>query len=83
MEISGQLHAPATLPSGRKASDIHRIGGWVVPKCQAQHFGGEKHFLPRQESKYDFLVTLSTEQFLVLSVRMAFWSVFKKCEEFE
>jgi len=69
--------------SRRKASDIHWLGDWVIPKCQAQHFGGEKHFLPRQESNYNFLVTLSTEQFLVLSVRIAFLSVFKKCEEFE
>jgi len=48
MEINGQLHALATLPLGRKAFDIHRLGDWVVPKCQAQHFGGKKHFLPLQ-----------------------------------
>jgi hypothetical protein len=28
MEVSGQLHAPAALPSGR-APGTHWIGGWV------------------------------------------------------
>jgi hypothetical protein len=28
MEVSGQLHTPAALPTEEKNS-IHRIGGWV------------------------------------------------------
>jgi hypothetical protein len=29
MEVSGQLHAPATLPLGERAPGTHWIGGWV------------------------------------------------------
>jgi hypothetical protein len=32
MEVSGQLHAPATLPPGR-ALGTHWIGGWVGPRA--------------------------------------------------
>jgi hypothetical protein len=32
MEVSGQLHAPATLPKGERASGTHWIGGWVDPR---------------------------------------------------
>jgi len=28
-EVSGQLHVPAALPSGKRAPDTRRIGGWV------------------------------------------------------
>jgi hypothetical protein len=33
MEVSGQLHAPAALPSRERAPGIHRIGGWVGPRA--------------------------------------------------
>jgi hypothetical protein len=29
MEVSGQLHTPAALPSRGRAPDTHWIGGWV------------------------------------------------------
>jgi hypothetical protein len=29
MEVSGQLHAPAGLPPGKKAHSTYWIGGWV------------------------------------------------------
>jgi hypothetical protein len=32
MEVSGQLHAPATLSRG-KAPVTHWIGGWVRPRA--------------------------------------------------
>jgi hypothetical protein len=30
--MSGQLHAPAALPPGERAQDIHWIEGWVDPR---------------------------------------------------
>jgi hypothetical protein len=30
MRVGGQLHAPATLPPGKRAG-THFIGGWVAP----------------------------------------------------
>jgi hypothetical protein len=32
MEVSGQLHDLAALPSGKRASNTHRTGGYVDPK---------------------------------------------------
>jgi hypothetical protein len=31
MEVSGQLHAPATLPPGNEPPGTHWIEGWVGP----------------------------------------------------
>jgi hypothetical protein len=33
MEVSGQLHAPAALPSEERAPGIHWIGGWMGSKA--------------------------------------------------
>jgi len=33
MEVSGQLHAPATLTPGKNPYDTHWIGGWVGPRA--------------------------------------------------
>jgi hypothetical protein len=33
MEVSGQLHTPATLPPGERAPSTHWIGGWVDPRA--------------------------------------------------
>jgi hypothetical protein len=33
MEVSGQLHAPASLPPRERAPGTHWIGGWVGPKA--------------------------------------------------
>jgi hypothetical protein len=33
MEVSGQLHVTAALPSGERALSAHRIGGWVGPRA--------------------------------------------------
>jgi hypothetical protein len=32
MELSGQLHTPATLPAGVMVPGTHWIGGWVGPR---------------------------------------------------
>jgi len=42
MEVSGQLHAPATLPSGKEPG-THWMGGWVGPRASG-HSGVEKNF---------------------------------------
>jgi hypothetical protein len=31
MEVSGQIHAPAALPSQGRSPNTHCIGGWVGP----------------------------------------------------
>jgi hypothetical protein len=33
MEVSGQLHAPATLPQREIAPSTHSKGGWVGPRA--------------------------------------------------
>jgi hypothetical protein len=33
MKVSGQLHAPAALPRGKKSPGTHWIGGWVDPRA--------------------------------------------------
>jgi hypothetical protein len=32
MEVSGQLHASAALPTGKSPPSTHWIGGWVDPR---------------------------------------------------
>jgi hypothetical protein len=43
MGLSGQLHAPATLPPG-KGIGTHLIGGWVIPVDDVGGYGGQKNF---------------------------------------
>jgi hypothetical protein len=33
LEVSGQLHAPASITSGEEALGAHWIGGWVDPRA--------------------------------------------------
>jgi hypothetical protein len=33
MDVSGQLHVPATLPPGEIAHITQKIGGWVAPRA--------------------------------------------------
>jgi hypothetical protein len=33
MEVIGQLHAPAALPSGKELPVTYCIGGWVGPRA--------------------------------------------------
>jgi hypothetical protein len=33
MQVSGQLHVPASLPPGKKKPRTHLIRGWVSPKA--------------------------------------------------
>jgi hypothetical protein len=50
MEVSGQLHAPAVLLHLERASDIHCIGGWVVPRAVLEAVVKRKIPSPRRES---------------------------------
>jgi hypothetical protein len=36
---SGQLHAPATLPPGKRASGTHWIGEWIGPRAGLDDVG--------------------------------------------
>jgi len=59
MEVTGQLHAPATLPPGERAPLTHWIGDWMGPRagldammrgkktllCQELNFGRPSHSL--------------------------------------
>jgi hypothetical protein len=49
MEVSVQLHAPATLPR-EKAPGTHCIGGWVGPRAGLDAVSNRKIPSPRQES---------------------------------
>jgi len=44
MEVSGQLHTPAVLPTGRNPV-LNGRGGWVGPKSQSAHDGEDKTLL--------------------------------------
>jgi hypothetical protein len=33
MEVTGQLHALAALPTGKEPPGTHWIGGWVGPRA--------------------------------------------------
>jgi hypothetical protein len=49
MEVSGQLHASAALPSG-KDPGIHWIGGWMGPRAVLDEVVKRKIPSPRRES---------------------------------
>jgi hypothetical protein len=46
MEVSGQFHAPATLPPGEIGPGTHWIGGWVGPRAVWTLYRGEKSLAP-------------------------------------
>jgi hypothetical protein len=50
MEVSGQLHAPATLPPGERAPGTYWLGGWVGPRAVLDTVVKRKIPSPRRES---------------------------------
>jgi hypothetical protein len=50
MDVSGQLHAPATLPPGKALLGTHWIGGWVGPRAVLDAVVKRKIPSHRQES---------------------------------
>jgi hypothetical protein len=50
MEVSGQLHAPATLPPEKEPPDTQWIGGWVGPRAVLDAVFKRKIPSPRRES---------------------------------
>jgi hypothetical protein len=50
MEVSGQLHGPAALPSRERAPDTDWIGGWVGPRASPDAVVKRKIPSPRRES---------------------------------
>jgi hypothetical protein len=50
MEVSGQLHAPAALPSGKDPS-THWIGRWVDSAAGLNEMAERKSLSPCRESK--------------------------------
>jgi hypothetical protein len=63
MELSGQLHAQATSPSGRNPS-THWIGRWVGPRTGLTAVARKKDPSPRRKSSHSparSLVTALTE----------------------
>jgi hypothetical protein len=48
MEVSGELHAPATLPPGKERPDTHWIGGWVGPQSRSVRCAEEKNPAPAE-----------------------------------
>ena len=51
MEVSGQFHAPAALPT-EKYCDTDRKGDWLGPRAGLDIFGEEKNILNKINSKY-------------------------------
>jgi len=49
MDVSGQLHAPAALPPGKKHR-THYIGGWVGPRASLDTVSKRKIPSPCWES---------------------------------
>jgi hypothetical protein len=43
MEVSGQLHAPVTLPPRERAPGTHWIGGWVGPRADLNAVANRKN----------------------------------------
>jgi hypothetical protein len=50
MEVSGQLHAPATLPFRERPPGTHWIGGWVGPRVVLNAAMKTEIPSPRRES---------------------------------
>jgi hypothetical protein len=50
MEVSGQLHAPAALPSEKEPLGTHCIGGRVGPRAVLEAVAKRKIPSPHQES---------------------------------
>jgi hypothetical protein len=50
MEMSGQLHAPAALPSRKEPPGTHWIGGWVDPRAILDAVVKIEISRPRRES---------------------------------
>jgi hypothetical protein len=50
MEVSGQLHAAATLPPRERDPGTHWIGGWVGPRAVLDAVVNRKIPSPRPES---------------------------------
>ena len=44
--MSGQLHASAALPQGKKLN-IHRVGGWKSPRADLDDWGGGEQVVRR------------------------------------
>jgi hypothetical protein len=53
MEVSGRLHGPAALPSGKSPPPgTHWRGGWVGPRASVDMVSERKFPCPRRESNY-------------------------------
>jgi hypothetical protein len=55
MEVSGQFHTQAALPSRERSPGTHWIGGWVDSRAGLDDMEKWK-FLPHQDSNSDPLV---------------------------
>jgi hypothetical protein len=52
MEVSGQLHSPATLPPGKEPLGTHWVGGWMGPSAGLEMVVKRKIPSPCQHSKH-------------------------------
>ena len=57
MNVSGQLHAPATLPLG-KSLGSHLMEGWVGPRTSLDILARRKISCPYWDSNQDSIVTM-------------------------
>jgi hypothetical protein len=67
MEASGQIDAPAALPTpGERAPGTHWIGGWVDPRVDLDLYGRERN--PGPPAYNLSLYRLSYPDFVAFSV---------------
>jgi hypothetical protein len=53
MEVSGQLHAPAALQSGKRGPGTHRIGDWVGSSAGLEIDHDHFRILPSSSSGHE------------------------------
>jgi hypothetical protein len=61
MEVSGQLHAPATLAPSERALGIHWIGGWVGPRAGQDAVEKQKSCTAGNRNRNVQPITIPTE----------------------
>jgi hypothetical protein len=59
MDVSGQLHAPAALPSEKESLVPHCLGDWVGPRAVLDWVVKRKIPSPRRESKPRIVIVQS------------------------
>jgi hypothetical protein len=77
MEVTGELHAPATLPLGKESLSAHWKGGWIGLRAVLDAAAVEKRniaYLPREsygDSSVAQTISYSSSRFLLSCTGLA------------